>query len=240
MDRQMPLNRRMGMTDNVESSGPGSIACHLRSSVAAMDDASMRISDDDREQAIVALREHLLAGRLTLEEFSERVEAALRARVGTELARLKQDLPDVFVAAPGSRRKHARFTAAVFGHVVRRGRLRLGRRAVAASSFADLDFDLRNVTVDHWQTTVTVLAAFGNVDVYAPEGVNVDVGGISLFGHSRDWGLDTDRPDAPTIHVRVLGFVGTIDVWRVPQDMRGASYSDIFRQLQDRPRQLPG
>jgi hypothetical protein len=236
----MPLNRRMGMTDNVESSGPGSIACHLRSSVAAMDDASMRISDDDREQAIVALREHLLAGRLTLEEFSERVEAALRARVGTELARLKQDLPDVFVAAPGSRRKHARFTAAVFGHVVRRGRLRLGRRAVAASSFADLDFDLRNVTVDHWQTTVTVLAAFGNVDVYAPEGVNVDVGGISLFGHSRDWGLDTDRPDAPTIHVRVLGFVGTIDVWRVPQDMRGASYSDIFRQLQDRPRQLPG
>ena len=52
-----------------------------------MDDAFMRISDDDREQAVVALREHLLAGRLTLEEFSERVETALRARVGMELAR---------------------------------------------------------------------------------------------------------------------------------------------------------
>jgi hypothetical protein len=177
---------------------------------------------------------------LTLEEFSERVEAALRARVGTELARLKEDLPDVFVAAPGSRRKPARFTAALFSHVVRRGRLRLRRRAVAASSFADLDFDLRNVTVDHWQTTVTVLAAFGNVDVYVPEGVNVDVSGLSLFGHRRDWGLDTDRPDTPTIHVRALGFAGTIDVWRVPRDMRAASYSDIFRQLQDRPRPLPG
>ena len=128
----------------------------------------------------------------------------------------------------------------MFSHVVRRGRLRLRRRAVAASSFADLDFDLRNVTVDHWQTTVTVLAVFGNVDVYVPEGVNVDVSGLSLFGHRRDWGLDTDLPDAPTIHVRALGFVGTIDVWRVPQDMRDASYSDIFRQLQDRPRQLPG
>jgi hypothetical protein len=153
--------------------------------VAAMDDASMRISDDDREQAIVALREHLLAGRLTLEEFTERVEAALRARLGTELTRLKEDLPDVFVAAPESRRKPARFTAALFSHVVRRGRLRLRRRAVAASSFADLDLDLRNVTVDLWQTTVTVLAAFGNVDIYVPEGVNVDVGGISLFGHRR-------------------------------------------------------
>jgi len=155
----------------------------------------MRISDDDREQAVVALREHLLAGRLTLEEFSERVEAALRARVGTELARLKEDLPDVFVAAPGSRRKPARYTAALFGHVVRRGRLRLRRDTVAASGFGDLDFDLRNVTVDHWQSTVTVLAAFGNVDVYVPEGVNVDVSGIGL---SATAGTGASTLTAPT------------------------------------------
>ena len=141
---------------------------------------------------------------------------------------------------PGRAAEPFRLTSALFSHVVRRGRVRLRRRAVAAGGFADLDFDLRNVTVDHWQTTVTVLAAFGNVDVYVPEGVNVDVSGISLFGHRRDWGLEADRSDAPTIHVRVLGFAGTIDVWRVPQDMRDASYSDIFRQLQDRPRQLPG
>jgi len=185
------------------------------------------------------LREHLLAGRLTLEEFSERVEATLRARVGPELARVKEDLPDVFVPASGSRRKPARFTVALFSHVDRRGRLRLGGRALAASSFADLDFDLRDVTIDQWQTTVTVLAAFGNVDVYVPEGINVDVSGISLVGHRRDWGRDTGRPGAPTIHVRVLGFVGTIDVWRVPQDMRDASYSDIFHQLEGRQRQLP-
>jgi hypothetical protein len=34
-----------------------------------MDDASLRVSDADREQAVMVLREHLLAGRLTLEEF---------------------------------------------------------------------------------------------------------------------------------------------------------------------------
>jgi hypothetical protein len=50
----------------------------------------------------------------------------------------------------------------------------------------------------------TVLAAFGNVDVYVPEGINVDVSGISLFGHRRDWALEADRPDVPTIHVRAL------------------------------------
>jgi len=52
--------------------------------------------------------------------------------------------------------------------------------------------------------------------------------------------FDADRPAVPTIHVRVLGFAGTIDVWRVPHDMRDSGYSDIFRQLEDRQRQLPG
>ena len=205
-----------------------------------MADASIRVSDDDRERTVLALREHLLAGRLVLEEFSERVEAALRAQTGGELAQAQEDLPDIFVAAPGSRRKAARVTTALFGHVARRGRLRLRKRALAASGFADLDFDLREVTVDHWQTTVTIVAAFGNVDLYVPEGINVNVGGITVFGHRRDWGRDADRPNAPAIHVRVLGFAGTIDVWRVPPDMRDTSYSAIFRQLQDRQRQLPG
>jgi DUF1707 SHOCT-like domain len=73
-----------------------------------MDDASLRVSDADRDQAVIVLREHLLAGRLTLEEFSERVEAALRARSGGELARTGEDLPELFLETAGSRRKPAR------------------------------------------------------------------------------------------------------------------------------------
>jgi hypothetical protein len=203
-----------------------------------MDEASLRVSDADREQAVVALREHLLAGRLTLEEFSERVETALRARFGKDLAPVRQDLPEVFVEATGSRRKPTRLTTALLGHVARRGRLRLRGWAVAASAFGDLDFDLREATIDQRQTAVTVLAAFGNVDIYVPEGVNVDVGGITIFGHRRDWGQDVGRPDVPAVHVRVLGFAATIDVWRVPHDMRGSSYSDIFGKLDHSRREL--
>ena len=204
-----------------------------------MDDPSLRVSDGDREQAVAELREHLLAGRLTLEEFTDRVGATLQARVGGDLARVQQDLPEVFVTT-GSRRKPARLTAALFGHVARRGRLRLHGWAFAASSFGDLDFDLRDVTVDRWETTVRVLAVFGNVDIYVPEGVDVDVNGLTLLGHRRDWGSGTGRADAPVVHVQVLGVAGTIDVWRVPRELRGASYRDIFRQLEDRRRELPG
>ena len=151
-----------------------------------MDEASLRVSDADRDQAVIVLREHLLAGRLTLEEFSGRVEAALRARSAGELAHAGEDLPELFLEAPGSRRKAARFTAALLGHVTRRGRLRLRKRTVAASAFGDLDFDLREATIDRRQAAATVLAAFGNVDVYVPEGVNVDVAGIDRGAGGRD------------------------------------------------------
>lgn len=204
-----------------------------------MGDSSLRVSDADRDQAVVALREHLVAGRLTLEEFSGRVDAALRAKVTADLAQLHDDLPEALHRAAGSGRKPARFTTALFGRVARRGQLRLRGWSVAFSAFGDLDFDLRDATMERGRTAVTVLAAFGNVDIYVPEGVNVDVGGLTVFGHRRDWGHDAGQPDAPAIHVRVLGFAGTIDVWRVPRDMRGNSYREIILALHPRRRGLP-
>ena len=107
------------------------------------------------------------------------------------------------------------------------------------SAFADVDFDLRQAEIDESETTVTVLAAFGNMDLYVPEGVDVDVGGVTIFGHRREWGRDAADRDAPTIRVRVLGFFGTVDVWRVPSQMRG-SYGEIFRQLKQQQRELSG
>jgi hypothetical protein len=202
-----------------------------------MEDASIRVSDADRDQVVLSLRDHLMAGRLTLDEFSERVEVALKARVRRELARVQEDLPGVSPRSTRPRRKPTRFTTALFGHVARRARLRLRRWAFAVSACGDLDFDLREATIDLPQTAVTVLVACGNVDVYLPEGINVEVGGFTIFGHRREWGRDVDRPDAPIVRVRVLG-CGTVDVWRVPHDMRG-SYRDIIRQLKERQRQLP-
>jgi uncharacterized protein DUF1707 len=203
-----------------------------------MDDESYRASDAERERAVVALRDHLLAGRLTLDEFSDRVDAALQARFGADLARIQKDLPAVSCEPARSRRKPARLTTAILGHVARRGRLRLKRWTVAGAAFGDLDLDLREATIDLPRTAVSVLAAFGNVDVYVPEGVNVDVGGFGIFGHRREWGPDAARPEAPTVHVRALGFMGTVDIWRVPHDVHG-SYDEIFRQLEERQRELP-
>ena len=57
------------------------------------DASSLRVADDDREQAVDELREHALAGRLTAEELEERIGDAYCATTRADLDRLKADLP---------------------------------------------------------------------------------------------------------------------------------------------------
>jgi len=200
-----------------------------------MDESSYRVSDAEREESVVVLRDHLLEGRLTLEEFSERAGMALRAQVLGDLTTIQQDLPVSTVGASTSHRKPTRFTLAVFGHVVRRGRIRLRRRTTVASVFADVDLDLREASIENRRTSVSVLAIFGNADVYVPEGIDVDVSGLTVFGHRRDWGRDVAAPDAPTVHLRALALFGTVDVWRVPSDVSG-DYGKIINKVRKRHR----
>ena len=55
--------------------------------------AGLRASDDDRQRVVAALERHTAAGRLTLDEFSDRVDLALSAATHADLARVTRDLP---------------------------------------------------------------------------------------------------------------------------------------------------
>ncbi len=54
---------------------------------------SERVADADRERVIEELREHMLAGRLTAEEFEERIGSAHAARTRADLDAVSIDLP---------------------------------------------------------------------------------------------------------------------------------------------------
>ncbi|PZF86993.1 DUF1707 SHOCT-like domain-containing protein [Micromonospora deserti] len=56
-------------------------------------DVQLRASDDDRHRVVADLQRHTAAGRLTLDEFSERVGAVWAARTIGDLAALTRDLP---------------------------------------------------------------------------------------------------------------------------------------------------
>jgi hypothetical protein len=56
-------------------------------------DRAIRASDEDRERTAAALSGHYAAGRLTFEEFQQRLDQAFAARTLHELADLMTDLP---------------------------------------------------------------------------------------------------------------------------------------------------
>ena len=56
-------------------------------------DPRIRASDDDRERTAALLREHHAAGRLTIEEFNERLDKTYAAKTLGDLDELMSDLP---------------------------------------------------------------------------------------------------------------------------------------------------
>jgi hypothetical protein len=54
-----------------------------------------RIGDADREAAAATLREHFAQGRLTLEEFNQRLDAVFTSTMQSHLNHLTRDLPHV-------------------------------------------------------------------------------------------------------------------------------------------------
>src|SRR5215475_129072 len=65
---------------------------------------AVRASDADREAAVEALREHYFAGRLDVEEFTERVEQAYGARTVGELEQVERELPATAPSTPAQRK----------------------------------------------------------------------------------------------------------------------------------------
>jgi hypothetical protein len=60
----------------------------------------LRIGDADREAAAATLREHYAQGRLTLEEFNQRLDAVFASTTQGQLNQITHDLPHV--AAPSA------------------------------------------------------------------------------------------------------------------------------------------
>src|SRR6266536_1768471 len=60
----------------------------------------LRVGDAERDATAERLRESYAQGRLTLDEFNERLSAALAATTERELSQLTQDLPHAAAPSP--------------------------------------------------------------------------------------------------------------------------------------------
>jgi Domain of unknown function (DUF1707)/Cell wall-active antibiotics response 4TMS YvqF len=158
-----------------------------------MDEAapSLRASDSERDDVVLALRDAVVQGRLTLEEFTDRVGDAHTARTYAELDALTRDLP-----APG--RKLAKIPVrsshrAICSVLVRRGPFEVPESSSATAICGTMELDLRQARIRSAEAELRILNVFGTVSVIVPDGVLVTVEGGGLFSSERVDGFSSAR-----------------------------------------------
>jgi len=168
-------------------------------------------SDAERDRVAFVLRDAVVAGRLTLEEFSERVGVAQSARTHGELAALQADLPSEPRSHPSeAQTSHHR---AVCSRLVRRGPWALDARMSFRSVFGTIDLDLRQATLPGPEVELAIHNVCGTVTVLVPAGVDVRVEGGGWCA-SQVVDTPTVRPasGAPVLRIRASGPCGTLYV----------------------------
>jgi hypothetical protein len=173
-------------------------------------------ADADRERSIELLREAVAEGRLTLDEFSDRVDRAHVARTERELGLLVEDLP---APPPPSTPIPAELRhSAVFSHLVRTGNWELPPRSSYRSIFGTIDLDLRRARLSGTEAELHIFNLFGTVTVLVPERIAVSVvGGGPFASQVLDTATAAPIAGAPRLRILVSGPGGTLRVRSIPR-----------------------
>lgn len=169
--------------------------------------------DAHRDRTVELLSVACADGRLQLQDFSRRVEAALAARTLFELARLTSDLvvplPTNGVAAPRRRS----WVVAMMALTVHRGRWRVAPDTRVVAVMGECVLDLRQADVESSDSHILAVAVMGSVRVIVPEGIEVDLDGVALMG-TKDLRAGGARPlpGCPRVRVTAAALMGEVQV----------------------------
>ncbi|MDP4014624.1 MAG: DUF1707 domain-containing protein [Candidatus Nanopelagicales bacterium] len=199
----------------------------------------LRAADADREQYVALLQSAFLEGRLSRDEYDERMDLAYRASTYADLAPLLSDLPippgDIpgppvslpVAAGPGgsagsSAADHWRVVprgvkvdssplVAIFGDVVRDGRWAVPSSLVSVASFGSVKLDLTHAMLESPVIEVKAVTVFGRIEITVPGDMRVEVTGSGLFGGFalRDHRSSAQRELPPPLRAPLIRVTGT-------------------------------
>jgi hypothetical protein len=174
--------------------------------------ATLRASDADRERVAEALQRAVSEGRLSPDEFEERVSRAYAAKTLGELAPLTADLPEVFDGRAPLPRLDDRPIVAFFGNQRRNGRWIVPARLDVTAALGEVKLDLRDAVLQSRVTTLNLRVLCGNVELIVPEGVQVSMTGTVLAGSRSNKMRTTPGPGAPLIEIDGVVIAGSVKV----------------------------
>jgi hypothetical protein len=180
-----------------------------------MESDLVRASDTDRDQTIGALATASAEGRLTLDEYSQRSEAALTARTRGDLAGLTADLP-----APPAVGAAPETLTAILGNESRKGYWVVPEHLSIRSVLGDCHLEMQQAVISQRVTTIDATVRFGSCTIYLPEGIEVRMTGRAVLGAKSSELGGVPRPGAPVIVVRCDIVCGAVTVRRPDWVMR--------------------
>ncbi|MEU5552265.1 MULTISPECIES: DUF1707 domain-containing protein [unclassified Micromonospora] len=172
---------------------------------------SRKPSELEQEAAATALQEAVGEGRLTLEEFSDRVGAVWAAE---RIEDLERATAGVVVSAPPVGSTQTVSTVVAFlGDQRRVGRWRLPARLRMFSVLGDVHLDLRTTVCAEAVVEIEAWSLLGDIKIDVPDGVDVELAGIGLLS-DRELRLASmpPVPGTPRIRVRVHSLLGDVRV----------------------------
>ena len=161
----------------------------------------VRASDADRDRVIDVLRAATADGRLTADEFSERMEAALSSRTFRELAPLTADL----ATPPASRAPESAQAEDVIridqrgGTVQRTGRWLVPRRLEMRPSWCDVIIDFTDAVISHDTLDIDMKMRGGSLILVTGPGMVVDANSLA----TRYTDVSIHPPTEPDTPVRL-------------------------------------
>ena len=186
----------------------------------------MRASDADRDRVIDVLRVAVGEGRLTSDEFEERMQAVLSTRTFGELASFTADLPPVS-GPPPARRPSTPAPAAPLegeeirivqkgGSVSRTGHWTVPQRIDLRPSWCDVTLDFTDAVLTHGTLVIDMKMRGGTLTLVAGPGVVVDADDLIVRYTEIEMRPSAEPGAKVVLRVRLVGRMryGRIEVRR--------------------------
>jgi len=175
---------------------------------------ALRASDGDRDQVTELLHAAYADGRLTQDEHTDRVAAAIRATTFGDLTALTADLVPAPVAriAPLPDNAQPERLTAVLSESKRRGVWVVQPVTHATAVLGEVVVDLTEATFAVPTVVIDCSVFAGQVTIRVPLGTNVSMLATAILAENSVKGIGTPDPSMPTVVVKGTAIVGEICV----------------------------
>jgi hypothetical protein len=171
------------------------------------------VSDAERGEAEEQLRAAAVEGRLTLAEYSDRLDTVLTARTDAELVAATRGLPGRAEPLP-ARQLTSRIVTVMSEHK-RSGRWRASGTVEVISVMATCKIDLRTAEIVGRELVLNVRAVMSSVEIFAPPHVRVELDPFSLMASTKESeSAEAGGPEQVVVYVRGLNLMSSIEVIR--------------------------